>query len=171
MEHVISEAKITRAQARYILFLFCKLGLIKKVWKKAKSEKEWGKQRLYTITYRLADLKKMTERIAPKAFESTAQDRMWFVIRKLRMFTRRDLVVLTCDAGGHQTVAWETARWFTKRLRKNGYIRPGHQGEWILIDDPGPKRPRIKYAPKNILSQAQESLGKPGKKDIKYAPF
>jgi hypothetical protein len=147
MEHVMAEAKITRAQARYVLFLFCKLGLIKKVWKKAKSDKEWGKQRLYTITYRLADLKKMTERIAQKAFEDTAQDKMFWVMRKLRVFTRRDLVVLTCDAGGRQTVARETARWFTKRLRKNGYIRPGNQGEWILINDPGPKRPCIKYTP------------------------
>ena len=89
------------------------------------------------ITYRIIRPKKLAERIAPKyRGENNAMDRIWFIIRKKRHFTRRDLRVLT-------GVSIETIRWYTKMLSRAGYIGQAAYGEWQLINDAGSRRPYI----------------------------
>lgn len=92
------------------------------------------------ITYHVKNKKKLTERVAPKLKEGTALDRMWSIIRARGRFTVRDLIVLA-------EVGLENARWFVKMLRRAGFVRPLRPGgpgvEWILIKDPGPKRPHV----------------------------
>ena len=143
MERIIEATKISRRDVRYIMIGFVREGLVTKVKKVKKPEREWCKPPLYTIIYRLANRKRMEERIAPKQRPDTVQDKMWFVIRKIRVFSRHDLVTLTSDKKGNPTVAYETARWYTKALRKAGYIKAGVRGEWVRIKDVGPKRPYI----------------------------
>jgi hypothetical protein len=92
---------------------------------------------MMNVTYRVLDPKKLGQKIEPKPRRKNAiVDRMWFVIRKLRNFTRRDLRVLA-GAG------FETSRWYTKMLHRAGYIAISGRGEWRLIKDAGPKRPYI----------------------------
>ena len=95
---------------------------------------------MFSLTYRITDKKALAKRIAPKLKEETVQDRMWFIIRKKRLFVLRDLIVL---AG----VKRETARWFLKALRRAGIVRPSRPAgpgvEWRLVKDVGPKRPYV----------------------------
>jgi len=89
------------------------------------------------ITYRLANREKLQVRIAPRLKEDSAVERMWKIIRYKRIFTRRDLVVL---AGASR----ENAKWYTKRLRDAGIIKPTRAGgrgvEWVMVKDVGAKR-------------------------------
>ncbi|MBP7527559.1 MAG: hypothetical protein KA801_06535 [Syntrophorhabdaceae bacterium] len=66
-------------------------------------------------------------------------DRMWQAIRALRRFTRSDLAQI-CE----QSMA--NAKVFTTAYRQAGYLRclatkGAHNALWILVKDPGPKRP------------------------------
>jgi len=65
-------------------------------------------------------------------------DVMWKAVRILRRFTRSDLAAI-CGQAITNVIA------FTKRYCKSGHIRPnkkdGREVLWILIKDPGPKRP------------------------------
>jgi hypothetical protein len=92
------------------------------------------------IVYKVHDRKGLEAWIAPKLRNETAQDRMWKVIRYLRVFTRSDLIR---TAG----VKRENAKWFTKMLHRAGIIRPSKEKgpgvEWALIKDCGPKRPFV----------------------------
>jgi DNA-binding IclR family transcriptional regulator len=91
----------------------------------------------WNIRYRVIRPKDLAEKIAPKyRGENNSSDRMWFIIRKKRVFERRDLLVLA-------KVSKETARWYTKMLHRAGIIRQGARGEWTLINDVGPRRPYI----------------------------
>ncbi len=80
------------------------------------------------------------EKIAPKLKENTALDRAWSVIRnKSRLegsFTVKDVITLG-------EVGRENARWFIKNLRRAGVIARRGYREWILVKDPGPKRPYV----------------------------
>jgi hypothetical protein len=99
---------------------------------------------LQNVTYRVRKPKILAQKIAPKfKGENNACDRIWFIIRKRRKFTRRDLRVLTCDMKGQPTIAKETVRWFTKMLARAGIIKQTSRGEWILVKDVGPKRPYV----------------------------
>lgn len=75
---------------------------------------------------------------APRNQKENGWDRLWKVIRALRRFTREDLAIIS-----EQSI--ENVRYFTKTYRKLGYIRPlrerGRNIQWILIKDPGPRRP------------------------------
>ena len=85
------------------------------------------------------DNKRLTERLPPRLRRgNNTFDRMWFIIRHKGVFTRRDLVVLA-------EVKRETARWYTKMLRRKGIVAPcGPQSpEWRLIKDAGPRRPCV----------------------------
>ncbi|MDD3847174.1 MAG: hypothetical protein PHC90_12565 [Syntrophorhabdaceae bacterium] len=69
-------------------------------------------------------------------------DRMWQALRALRRFTRSDLAQICGQAMGN-------VRCFTKAYRQAGYLRClGESGSrnvmWILVKDPGPKRPPYK---------------------------
>jgi DNA-binding Lrp family transcriptional regulator len=75
---------------------------------------------------------------APKAHKYNSWDAMWKTIRALRKFTRSDLQII-CSQGLSNVQA------FTKTYRKLGYIKPlrekGRNILWMLIKDPGPRRP------------------------------
>jgi hypothetical protein len=74
----------------------------------------------------------------PKNHKENGWDRMWKAIRALRRFTREDLAII-CE----QNI--ENVRYFTKRYRKFGYIRPlrerGRNVLWVLTRDAGSRRP------------------------------
>lgn len=147
MEHIMGTTGISRRYVRDIMALLVNEGLVTKVRKQEKGEKEWGRPISYTITFRLADRKGMAERISPVCLPNTVQDRLWFVIRTLfkrsGIFTLRDLVVL---AG----VKRNTAHWYLKALKRAGYaehLQKGGPGvEWRLTQDLGPRRPPVAYS-------------------------
>jgi len=72
--------------------------------------------------------------------EQIALNRMWTTIRYKGTFELSDLIKLA-------SVKRETARSFTKALRKGGFITPskptGRGVYWTLIKDVGPGRPYI----------------------------
>ncbi len=74
----------------------------------------------------------------PKSHKYNGWDAMWKTIRALRKFTRSDLQII-CSQGLSNVQA------FTKTYRKLGYIKPlrekGRNVSWMLIKDPGPRRP------------------------------
>ncbi len=90
--------------------------------------------------YRLANRKGLTKDLCQKRREGTAAERMWFIIRQKKVFTRRDLVVLA-------EASAENAKWYTRELRRRGIIEPVGKGgpgmEWRLANDPGPMRPSL----------------------------
>lgn len=69
-------------------------------------------------------------------------DRMWQALRALRRFTRSDLAQICGQSMANVT-------YFTKAYRQAGYLRCLGKGgsrnvKWILVKDPGPKRPSYK---------------------------
>ena len=106
------------------------------------------------LLYQKRNKRDFARKIAPKLKENTALDRAWSVIRnKSRLegsFTVKDVVALG-------KVGRENARWFVKKLRKAGIIaRRGHR-EWILIKDPGPKRPYVSKKNQDSKFKIQDS--------------
>lgn len=93
-----------------------------------------------SITYHIAGKKRFAKRIAPKLKENTALDRMWSVIRnKSEMdgyFRVRDIINLA-------NVGKENTRSFIKALRSAGIVRNVGYRDWVLVRDPGPRRPYI----------------------------
>jgi len=83
----------------------------------------------------------------PRTIKANGWDRAWKAIRALRQFTREDLAILS-----EQSI--HNVRYFTKRYRKLGYIKPlresGRNVLWVLIKDAGPKRPLEIREPKNF---------------------
>lgn len=92
------------------------------------------------LIYQKKNKKAFAAKIAPKIKEDTALDRAWSVIRnKSRLessFTVKDVVVLG-------EVGRENARWFVKKLRASGIIQRRGFRDWVLIKDPGPRRPYV----------------------------
>lgn len=82
--------------------------------------------------------KPVMEDFTPIQKKTARRDKMWRLIRAKRRFTRRDLVRI---AG----VTIGSASDFTKRLEQYEFIRftgrDGHQKVYMLVKDPGPKRP------------------------------
>jgi DNA-binding transcriptional ArsR family regulator len=141
LDRIIADSKFSRKQVIDILTTFRLEGLIRLVKKVKKPEKEYGQPPSYSILYRVADRKRMASRIAPRQFENTTQDRMWFIIRKRRVFTLRDLTVLS-------GVVKSMVRWYLKTLRRAGIIERSRSGGgpgvyWTLLKDTGPRRPYI----------------------------
>jgi len=92
---------------------------------------------MVNIRYRVIVPAKLAAKIAPRhRGENNLCDKIWFVIRKKKSFTRRDLRVLTGASSA-------TVRWFTKMLHRMGIIIPAARGEWSLIKDPGARRPYV----------------------------
>jgi hypothetical protein len=137
LDQIVRETKYRRDDARQALVGFVKEGLIREIRRRKKSQYKGGAAPLI-IFYGAINKKKLAERITPKyrGFNNSS-DRIWFVIRKKRIFTRRNLCVL---AG----VSKEHVRWFTKMLARAGIIKASEvSGEWVLVKDPGPKRPYV----------------------------
>jgi Fic family protein len=144
LDQIARETKILRRYVNDVLVVFCQEGIIKKI-KKQKKEHRPGLPPAFSLTYRVANQKKLAERIAPRLKENTGQDRMWSVIRNKTkadgFFTLRDLVILAGVIKG-------SARCYLKSLRKIGIIQPSRSGggpgvEWRLLRDPGPRRPYV----------------------------
>jgi Fic family protein len=144
LDQIARETNILRRYVNDVLGVFLSQGIIKKI-KKQKKEHRPGLAPAYSLTYRVANQKKLAERIAPRFNENTGQDRMWSVIRNKTkadgFFSLRDLIVL----GG---VVKNSARSYLKSLRKIGIIQPSRSGggpgvEWRLLKDPGPRRPYV----------------------------
>jgi DNA-binding transcriptional regulator PaaX len=140
LDQIVRRTGISRKYTTDTLVVFSKEGLIKKI-RKQRKEHVPGHSAMYSLTYRVADRKALAQRIAPKLKEDTAQDKMWKVIRYLKIFTRSDLIRTAA-------VSRENAKWYTKMLHRAGFIRPSRSGggpgvEWRLIRDCGPKRPYV----------------------------
>lgn len=92
---------------------------------------------MINIRYRVITPSRLAAKIAPvQRGERNSADRMWFVIREKKVFTRRDLRVLARASKNY-------CRWFTKMLHRAGIISLTDRGEWSLIKDPGARRPYI----------------------------
>ena len=148
LDQIIEITGLSRIGVRRILERFSRERLVLKITKmpnyfKGEIAPPKGRPPL-AITYHVAAKKKLSDRVAPKLKEGTAQDRMWSVIwNKSEMegcFTLRDVVILAA-------VGRENARWYLKMLRRAGFVRPskarGRGVYWRLIKDPGPKRPYV----------------------------
>jgi hypothetical protein len=139
LDQIVKRTGISRKYTTDTLVVLSKEGLIKKI-KKQRKEHVPGHSPMFSLTYRVADKEALAERIAPRLRENTAQDKMWKVIRYLRIFTRSDLI-RTAE------VSRENAKWYTKMLHRAGYIKPSSAGgpgvEWRLVRDCGPKRPYV----------------------------
>jgi hypothetical protein len=137
------------------LVILSQEGVIKKIIKQRKQHSP-GHSPRFSLTYRVTNKKALAARITPRLKEDTAQDRLWFIIRKKRFFELRDLIVL---AG----IKRETARWYLKALRKLGVIQASRTGggpgvEWTLINDIGPKRPYIEIRKKGGARGMREGV-------------
>jgi DNA-binding IclR family transcriptional regulator len=137
LDQIVRETKYRRDDARQALAGFVKEGLIREIRRRKKSQYRGGAAPLI-ISYGVINRKKLAEKIIPKyRGQNNASDRVWFVIRKKKIFTRRDICVL---AG----VSKSQVRWYTKMLARAGYIKSsGRSGEWTLIKNPGPRRPYV----------------------------
>jgi hypothetical protein len=137
LAQVVRSTRLPREDVRDVLIELRIDGHLRQIRKTvAPYIKEKGPS-MMNVTYRLLNPKKLAQKIESKPRgKNTIEDRMWFIIRKLRIFTRQDLRVLA-GAG------FETSRWYTKMLHRAGYIATPDRGEWRLIRDVGPKRPYI----------------------------
>lgn len=156
LDQIVKLTKFSRKYVTDTLVVLSQEGLIKKI-KKQKKEHIPGHSPRFSLTYRVGDKKVLAARIAPRLKKETIQDRMWFIIRKRRSFVLRDLIVFAGAKRG-------TARWFLKKLRKMGIIRPSRTGggpgvEWTLINDEL-RRPYIKTRRKEKGSEMREEAAR-----------
>ena len=98
-------------------------------------------------TWEVNHEKDISKRPQVKIKPYNLRDKMWKAIRAKRRFTRGNLVVLTsCSRGSSES--------FTLHLERGKFIRrTGKEGIeilWLLIKDPGPKRPKIKEEKKAL---------------------
>ncbi|MDR3631336.1 MAG: hypothetical protein P4L42_13485 [Desulfocapsaceae bacterium] len=100
---------------------------------------EFGKSRR-NPTWRII-AKPLMELARPKPKHRTVRDRIWQLIRARRQFTRTEIRRLAI-------VTVSSVEDYTQLLERAGYIRvignDGHQKVYMLVKDPGPKRPMIK---------------------------
>jgi predicted transcriptional regulator len=141
LDQITKKTKMHRCEVCHVLAKLCLEGLLKRAASKMREEYQERRGRpYYDIIYRISNKNALIAKIAPRLKEETAQDRMWKVIRYLRVFTRSDLI-RTAE------VSRENAKWYTKMLHRAGYLKPSKPGgpgvEWRLIKDVGPKRPYV----------------------------
>jgi predicted transcriptional regulator len=141
LDQIVKKTGMHRCDTRHVLTKLCLDGLIKRVRSKMRREYQERKGRpRYDIIYRVSKQDALAARIAPKLKEDTASDKMWKVIRYLRVFSKSDLIRTA-------KVSREHANWFAKMLHRAGYLTPskpkGQGVEWILMKD-FVKRPYIK---------------------------
>jgi len=141
LDQIVKKTKMHRCEVCHVLTKLCLEGLVKRAASKMRQEYQERRGRpYYDIIYRICNKDALAAKIAPKLKEETAQDKMWKVIRYLRVFTRSDLI-RTAE------VSRENAKWYTKMLHRGGYLKPSKPGgpgvEWRLVKDVGPKRPYV----------------------------
>ena len=136
LDQIVKATGLDRSAVRDILLEFWRGKYLVRIRKDILQA--WGgKHPFENPSYRVIKTSKLVERMAPKyRGENNSSDRIWFLIRKKRIFTRRDLCVLA-------EVSKEQVRWFTKMLARAGYIKQTSLGEWTLIKDTGPRRPYV----------------------------
>jgi hypothetical protein len=141
LDQIVKETGICRRETGHILEKLYLEGIVKKISTKKKEEYQKRRGRpCYDIIYRLIKKQTLCKRIAQRLKNRTEEDQMWQVLRYLKVFTRRDLIILA-------KVSYEHAVWFTKILRREGIIWPSRNGgpkvKWRLIEDVGPRRPSL----------------------------
>jgi hypothetical protein len=153
IDQIVEVTKLSRKCVSDTLFILSQEGLVKKITKQ-KKEHIPGHAPRFSVIYVIAKRKALAARLAPHLKEETAQDRMWFAIRKKRYFGLRDLIMLS---GAKRAMV----RWYLKELRGLGIIRPSRTGggpgvEWMVINDIGPRRPYIKTRRKTKDGETRE---------------
>jgi DNA-binding Lrp family transcriptional regulator len=144
LNQIVKDTGLKREAVRDVLIELCIDDYLKRIRRVIEPYSKQKGPALQNVTYRIRRPRDLIKRITPKyRSENNAGDRIWFIIRGLRKFTRRDLRVLTCDMKGQPTMSKETVRWYTKMLHRAGIIRQGARGEWALIKDVGPRRPYV----------------------------
>jgi hypothetical protein len=146
LNQIVKETGLPRENVRDVLIELCINDYLKRIKKMIEPKNNPKGPPLKNISYQVNKPKNLAKKIAPKLKEGTSFDKMWFVIRKLRNFTRRDLLRLTSDMDGKPIVSMETVRWFTKMLARAGIIGQTSRGQWVLYKDMGPKRPYVDTA-------------------------
>jgi len=137
LSQIVKATGLERKYVRQRLWRFEKAEDIDIVGSRELAPKDSGRSTL-EIFYRNTGL--LTKKPAKQQKEATKDlwDKMWKAVRALRRFTRNDLVQV-CEANPGAVKA------FAQECHKSGYIRParGHKNNitWMLIKDPGPKRP------------------------------
>ena len=136
LAQIIKATGLDRTVVRDTLLTLHSEGFLRRVHRDLDPYAGKGPQ-TWNIRYRVIRPKDLAEKIAPKYRGGyTLSDKMWFYIRKKRIFTRGDLRLL-------KGVSKETVRWYTKMLHRAGIICVSGRGEWTLIKDVGPRRPYI----------------------------
>ena len=92
------------------------------------------------------------EEFIPMATRVTVRDRMWRLIRARRRFTLIEIMRLSGASEG-------AAKDFVELLAAHGYLRligkDGHRHVYMLIKDPGAKRPPTPEVRKNAQRKSQ----------------
>ena len=99
-------------------------------------------------TWKINQKKDISKRPRVKIKPYNLRDKMWTVIRAKRRFTRSNLVLLA-SCSRRSTEAFTLLLERGKFIRRTG--REGIEILWLLIKDPGPKRPKIKEEKKVSL--------------------
>lgn len=137
LDQVVRLTRLPRDDVRDVLINLRLNGYLRKIRKTVTPYIRGKGPSVMNVTYRVLNPQKLVQKIGVKPRgENTIADRMWFIIRKLRVFTRRDLRVLA-GAG------FETVCSYTKMLRRAGYVARSDGGEWRLVKDVGPTRPYV----------------------------
>jgi len=137
LAQIVKATGLNRIIVRDTLLTFHSKGFLRRVHKTLEPYSRGKGPPLMNIRYKVIMPSKLAAKIAPaQRGKRNSADRMWFIIREKKIFTRRDLCVL---AGASK----EYARWFTKMLHRAGIISLTDRGEWSLVKDPGARRPYI----------------------------
>jgi uncharacterized protein YjiS (DUF1127 family) len=139
LTNIVNATGLDRKQVRRALEKLAREGHIKRVSEAESPLPNFSKGRpnkepRYTPK---ASLVRRIARTIDVRQNDTQWDAMWRAIRHLRRFTKRDLAIIT-------GASFENVRFFTKRLRAAGFLKPYEGNVWALIKDPGPKRPCTK---------------------------
>ena len=86
------------------------------------------------VTYAISRQKLAELLKKPSLKPLSGWERMYRTVRAMKRFTRDDLCQLA-------DVKRNNAEQYTKKLREKGLIRYQGKGTWLLIKDPGPRRP------------------------------
>jgi hypothetical protein len=137
LKQIVKATGLERNEVRDILINFWKEKLLIRTFKDYDYSKGKGPPHL-NVRYRVIMPAKLAARIAPQfRGDNNVTDKIWFLIRKKRSFTRRDLRVLAGASSAY-------VRWYTKMLARAGIIAThGRSGEWFLLEEVGPQRPYV----------------------------
>lgn len=137
LNQIIKATGLDRTVVRNTLLTLHSEGFLRRVLRTPEPYDKVKGPPMMNIRYRVITPSKLAAKIAPvQRGERNSADRMWFVIREKKVFTRRDLRVLAGVSRGY-------VRWFTKMLHRAGIICLTDRDEWSLIKDSGSRRPYV----------------------------